>query len=234
MPPSPEYRSKPVRKLSACFAGCRRLRAAFFTLAVCTACCLLLCRDSRPLSRHILLSQLQSCPPLSVGDVLLRQGIGADSEIISRLSGGDYSHSGMVAAVSPQVVIIHAAAADDPDPARHHQVIVSSLPDFAGRAVRLAVRRYPLTAEQRQEIGLYLYSMLGEPFVLDGRENALYCSTLILRALSPYFEPGPLVFEDLQVPLFRGRYLYPQKFMEDPRSSLLFQVEAAAEPRLRQ
>lgn len=229
MPPRPEYRSRPVRKLSPISIKYRRPQAAFFAAFCCILSALLLTQDSRPVSRFISPQLLQSCPPLAVGDVLLRQGIGADSAVIIRVSGGEYSHSGMVAAVSPQVVIIHASADDDPDPARHNQVTASTLPQFARRAVRLAVRRYPLSAGQRREIGLYLYSMLGEPFVLDGSGDSLYCTTLLLRALSPYYEPGPLAFEDPQVPLFSGWYLYPQKFMEDSRSRLIFQVEAAGE-----
>ncbi|MBO8415657.1 MAG: hypothetical protein IAB19_04670 [Proteobacteria bacterium] len=186
----------------------------------------LLPSDSRPHLTGLMPDALSSCPQLAVGDIVLRQGMGADSVVIAQVSGGSYSHVGMVARVEPEVVVIHAATTDLPDPRRHNQVIASTLPDFAAKAVRLAVKRYQLADNERGEIALYLESMLGEPFVLDGRKGSLYCSTLVQRALSPYLPLDGIDYNYVEMPVFSGWYLFPEQFMLDRRSRLIFKTAA--------
>lgn len=195
--------------------------AAAFCAAV-----LLLQQDNRPHQPGLRPEALSSCPQLEVGDIVLRQGMGADSVVIAEVSGGSYSHVGMVARVEPQVVIIHAATTDLPDPRLHNQVIESSLDEFAAKAVRLAVKRYALNATERREIALYLESMLGEPFVLDGQKGSLYCSTLVQRALSPYLPLEGIDYNYVELPVFTGWYLFPEQFMQDKRSRLIFKAAA--------
>ena len=117
-------------------------------------------------------------PPLEVGDVILRQGIGLDSMVIAKVSDSVYSHVGMVAAVNPEITIIHAAVDDRPDKA--NQVIASSLPFFVSKARRIAVKRYPLSAEERARAAWYLRSQL-EPL----RNNKEFAECIFsMRSLS--------------------------------------------------
>ena len=120
-------------------APLRRLAALMLT----AGCCIFLPAAARQASP---LPDLHF-PPLEVGDVILRQGIGLDSMVIAKVSDSVYSHVGMVAAVNPEITIIHAAVDDRPDKA--NQVIASSLPFFVSKARRIAVKRYPLSAEER-------------------------------------------------------------------------------------
>ncbi len=161
-------------------------------------------------------------PPLEVGDVILRQGIGLDSMVIAKVSDSVYSHVGMVAAVNPEITIIHAAVDDLPDKA--NQVIASSLPFFVSKARRIAVKRYPMSAEERARAAWYLRSQLGQPFVLDGKRESLYCATLILHALSPQMSSG-LNFHYLHLPGFEGWFLFPEDFWADERSRLIFKEQ---------
>lgn len=59
------------------------------------------------------LEKLPDLPKLQVGDVILRCGVGADSLMIASVSQSLYSHSGIVFATEPEVLIVHATTADD-------------------------------------------------------------------------------------------------------------------------
>ena len=174
-------------------------------------------------TNNLNLSQLNDFPQLEIGDVILRQGLGVDSALISKVSHSQFSHIGMVAAVSPSIVVIHATTDDDP---KHlNQVIVSSLFDFVSKSKRIAVKRYFLTEKQKREISLFLKSMLGKPFVINGEKDSLYCSTLISKALSPYIDTKKLEYSYLDLPVISGWYLFPEEFLQDKNSSLIYNLE---------
>ena len=87
----------------------------------------------------LILLPLQLCAAvapekLAVGDWIFRAGTGRESALIRHLDDGEYSHIGIVIAVSPEIRIAHATT--DDDPAHPNQVINSSLAEFA--APRLA------------------------------------------------------------------------------------------------
>ena len=137
---------------------------------------------------------------LQPGDWVFRSGTSADSRLIQRLSGGAYSHIGIVIQTAPQVLVAHATT--DDDPARPDQVLITPLADFAaaGRATAVAVAR-PAAARA------------GQPFRLTAEgDRPLYCTTLVLEAVrqqAPGFAPA---WQTVNAPVFGGRYLFPQAF----------------------
>lgn len=170
--------------------------------------------------------EIAMIPALKVGDVILRQGTQADSYFICKASGSRYSHSGMVASTKDgKVIIVHATTDDDEK--RKNRVIESTLEDFASRASVLAVKRYPLTQKQQDAIADYLFSMLGRPFELTGDKDDLYCTTLLTRALEHCFDMSLLPYDKVELPAVGGLYLFPQRFWEDERSTLIFEYPAA-------
>lgn len=164
--------------------------------------------------------EIKLVPKLETGDVILRRGPNADSYFICTVSGSLYSHAGMVVVKEGEVLIIHATT--DDDSAHPNQVILSTLDEFLSQALTAAVRRYPLTSAQQDEIGNFLFSMIGESFTLNGNKDDLYCTTLISRALSPYVDMSILPYDRLDLPIAGGWYLFPQRLMEDPRSALIY------------
>lgn len=155
---------------------------------------------------------------MATGDWLFRRGTSTDSLFVRQVGGGDYSHIGMVVAVAPRVMVIHATTDDDP---RHlDQVLLSSLDEFLQPelAQHFAVARPTfLTPEQNRRIAAQLLASRGQPFVLDARNQPhLYCTTLLataIRAQLPSFEPA---WTRLDAPLFHGDYLFPKAFAEYP------------------
>lgn len=163
-------------------------------------------------------SAAAALPPLEVGDVLLREGAGADSRLIARVAGGPYTHVGIVVSTAPEL-ILHAAPDDDPD--RPYQVILSTPAAFRARALRLAVKRYPLSAPQRARLQEQARGFVGRPFELAAGEDALYCSSLAARLLGAQVRLH-LREVEVSLPLVGGRFLSPQSFFEDEGSVLLY------------
>ena len=152
---------------------------------------------------------------LQPGDWVFRSGTSADSRLIQRLSGGAYSHIGIVIQTAPQVLVAHATT--DDDPARPDQVLITPLADFAaaGRATAVAVARPRfLTAEQRRAAAADAAAQQGRAFVITPRgEQPFYCSHLVLDAVRRQgadFEPQ---WQYLDIAVFRGEYLFPQAFL---------------------
>lgn len=157
-------------------------------------------------------------PPLEVGDVVLREGVGADSRLIAQVAGGPYTHVGIVVSTAP-VLILHAAPDDDPQ--HLQQVILSTPAAFRARARRLAVKRYPLSPAQRAQLQEQARDYVGRPFSLSAETDALYCSTLVSRLLGAQVRLQ-LREVEVRLPLLGGRFLSPQGFFEDEGSVLLY------------
>ena len=72
-----------------------------------------------------------------------------------------------------------------------------------------------MTAEQRTASAHYAAARKGQAFALAAREkNPFYCTTLLLDAIwkqAPAFAPQ---WQYLDVPVFRGEYLFPQAFLQ--------------------
>ena len=52
-------------------------------------------------------------PKLQIGDLVLRKGTVLDSSIITHLSKSNYSHIGIISALSPQIMVTHATTDDE-------------------------------------------------------------------------------------------------------------------------
>lgn len=174
-----------------------------------------------PLEKGLNINELSNLPKLKVGDIILRQGIGYDSIIISEFSGSIYTHIGIIVSTNP-IMILHASTNDDKK--RLNQVIVSTLESFLSHAKHIAIKRFYLTDMQREQISLDSYKWIGKPFVLDLDSNALYCSLLVLYVLSPYIKFS-LPYTTLDIGLFKGNYLFPKAFYDDKHSYLIYKYK---------
>ena len=172
----------------------------------------------QPQALPTLPGQRLSPSSLAVGDWLFRLGTSTDSRIVEQVSGSRFSHVGMVVATTPMVLIVHATT--DDDPAHPNQVLLTPLDEFLkpDMARHFAVARPTfLNPEQKERIAQYLKSTLGRTFVLEPRDKPhLYCTTLLAEAIAtqlPSFAPR---WTSLDVPVFRGDYLFPQAFADYP------------------
>ena len=169
-------------------------------------------------------SALSSIIPLNdikIGDLIFRKGEGLDSSLISFLSDFEYSHIGVIVETSPEVVIIHATTQDDSED-RKNSVIKSSLENFAKNAKKLAVKRIEGIEDIVDEVVIKLNENLNKPFILAPKnEDNLYCTTLIERSFSGFI-PLNLKYEMVNIPIFKGLYLFPKAFWELENTKLIF------------
>ena len=173
--------------------------------------------DVRPTG--LLLPLLPPLPKLQIGDLVFRQGLGQDSALICALSESAYSHVGMVVEVTPEVLVVHATT--DDDHSRPDQVIVSTLAAYVHQGRRLLIKRYPLTARQKHQVQQSLWAQQGKPFMLTGKRDELYCSTLVSRVLAPFIEPR-WPYSQVQMVGFSGEFLFPETLVQDQRSQTVF------------
>lgn len=149
---------------------------------------------------------------LQAGDWIFRSGTGGDSALIRRLSGGAYSHVGLVVQTEPTVWIVHATTDDDAQQA--NRVLRTSLADFLSpaRADAVAVGRPRfLTSTQRQQTAQYAQRQIGREFVLASREQGgFYCTLLLTEAAAAQGVLVPADWQYVDLAVFRGEYLFPQ------------------------
>ena len=160
-------------------------------------------------------------PPASIeiGDFIYRMGSDADSELIAHLSGFDFSHIGMVVQTQP-IRIIHATTDDDANKA--NQVISSSFAEFTQKAKGYAITRaHFLTQAEKTTLAHALEQRLGEAFVLLAKgEKNLYCTTLLEREIQK-LRPFSPSYQHIDVPVFRGKYLFPKSFFHYPDMKII-------------
>ena len=171
----------------------------------------------------LILLPLQLCAAvapekLAVGDWIFRAGTGRESALIRYLDDGEYSHIGIVIAVSPEIRIAHATT--DDDPAHPNQVINSSLAEFA--APRLAgkiaaARPAFLNEDECAQLAAAVVRHIGEPFHLTARDQSpRYCTTIIYDALITLRPATAARWRHLDLPLLAGDYLFPLALAELP------------------
>ena len=119
-------------------------------------------------------------PKIQLGDWVLREGTGYESQLIKQLSGSHYSHIGVVSQVKPTIQIIHATTDDDPE--HPNQVIVSSLAEFTQTKWANSWAIYRNTSLTPKNINESLHSLrqsVGQHFVIDVKEKNPYCTTIV-------------------------------------------------------
>lgn len=170
-------------------------------------------------------ADLSAMPQIEVGDWVLRMGTVADSHLIRHLSGGDYSHIGMVVATKPQIMVIHATTDDGTALNRVQLTPLSEFfsPDLA--QAHAVVRPKFLDKQQNQAIAKRLLARRGEDFVLAARDQPhLYCTTLLadeIRRIQPTFTPA---WQQVNAPLMHGEYLFPQAFSTYPDIQTIYRI----------
>ena len=175
-------------------------------------------RDITP--QTLTLQDIQDMPEILVGDIVFRQGIGVESDIIQKISNSLYSHIGIVVQTNP-VMILHATT--DDDLTKPNQVIISTLESFLSRARKIAIKRFDLPSHAYREISTKMQDKyLGKDFILNTTSEAFYCTSLIEEIIGRYVTLE-VKYIDVKVPLFNGSYLFPQAFFENTQSLLVYE-----------
>lgn len=153
---------------------------------------------------------------LAVGDWVFRSGIGRESAMIKMLSNSEYSHIGVVVAIVPEVLIVHATTSDDLE--RPNQVLLSTYDTFSDTKYAqftAAARPTFLNLAQQANIAQHLLAQVGKPFVLTtADEQPRYCTTIIAEAIQTQLPDFALDWQRVDLPLVGGAYLFPQAFAE--------------------
>lgn len=162
-------------------------------------------------------------PQIQLGDWVLREGTGYESQLIKQLSGSHYSHIGVVSQVKPTIQIIHATTDDDP---KHpNQVIVSSLTEFTQSKWARSWAIYRNTSLSPQQINESLHSLhqsVGQHFVIDVKENnPTYCTTIIYDSL-PTSVQSQLFWQQVSLTVLKGEILFPNAFTELQDTKLIY------------
>jgi len=159
---------------------------------------------------------LPSSGLLQEGDWVFRHGTATDSRLIRELSRSRFSHIGIVVQTRPEVWIAHATT--DDDPAHPNQVLLTPLAEFAAPRLSLQTayaRPRFLSPEQRRASAHHAAAQAGRPFRLTARaEQPYYCTILLLDAVrtqAPAFNPP---WQNIDLAVFRGEYLFPEAFAQ--------------------
>ena len=173
--------------------------------------------------------QQQLAPKVHIGDWVVRAGTGHESQLIQQLSGNPYSHIGVISQIQPEIRVIHATTTDDHK--RLNQVISSSLAEFTQSkwATTWAVYRHTgLSNTQIQQQIHDLNKMLGQPFVLESRENhPRYCTTIVYDSL-PVSIQQQVPWQTVSLSVIKGDLLFPKAFIELKGSQLIYQQAPSA------
>lgn len=167
----------------------------------------------------VLLAEDVNLPSFEVGDLVFRRGLGGESLLIEKLSDSPYTHIAMVVQTEP-VVLIHATTDDDEN--HRNQVILSSLEDFMKHSHKIAVKRLKFSEGSRKKIVDVAKQNLGKKFVLSSGRDAFYCTTLIENSIDQV-EDFRIDRDFVDIPFFKGHYLFPKAFFTDERSVLIYE-----------
>ena len=167
---------------------------------------------------------LLNLPELEVGDWVVRMGTVNDSRWISYLGNSEYSHIGMIVAIEPKVLVIHATT--DDGEIGSDQVIISELDRFLSPALAkkgAIIRPLFLDSMKKKQIVSTIWKQRGKPFILASKDKYhLYCTTLLLDSIQhshPSFQPR---WTKINIPLFEGEYLFPQSFVDYPNTRIIY------------
>lgn len=191
--------------------------------------------------------KFENLPKLKIGDVIFREGIGTDSSVIKALSNSEYSHIGLIINVEP-LEILHATTNDREN--MQNQVIISDFAEFSKIAKNIAIKRYDINDDVRENIKKDSIKYIAKPFVLAAKQdsidsknhnisqdsieskksrevllnensNILYCTTLLEDILSKYIHLN-IYYSYVALSLFQGYYLFPKAFLDDEDSIFIY------------
>lgn len=144
---------------------------------------------------------------LMLGDFILREGIGIESELIKLATNSKYTHIGIISSINP-TKILHATYEDF----GFSGVVQFDLKDFLNGAKEVKIIRLKNLKDKEKLIN-DLKAKLKSDFVLDESENALYCTTYIYNDLKKYLNIE-LNKTYLDLPINKGYYLLPSEFLK--------------------
>lgn len=159
-------------------------------------------------------------PPLEVGDLVFRKGLGAEALVINKLSTSPYTHIAMVIQTNP-TLLIHATT--DDDKTKLNQVILSSLEDFAAHGTKVAIKRLKFSKEQKRQIAHFAKKELGRKFILSADKEAFYCTNFIENSIQKVIKDFKLERKYVDVAIVNGDYLFPKAFFDDEKSFLIYE-----------
>lgn len=161
-------------------------------------------------------------PPLEVGDLVFRKGLGAEALIINKLSTSPYTHIAMVIQTKP-TLLIHATT--DDDKTKPNQVFLSSFEDFATHGTKIAIKRLKFSKEQKRQIAHFAQKELGRKFILSADKEAFYCTNLIENSISKVVKDFKLKRKYVDIAIVNGDYLFPKAFFDDEKSFLIYESD---------
>ena len=170
---------------------------------------------------------ISKLPKLQIGDLVLRKGTVLDSSIITHLSKSNYSHIGIISALTPQIMVTHATTDDE---LTHKDAVVTTpLKMFLAKAFSkktAIIRLNFIDAEKAQLIVNKVKQKLGYPYYITGDKNSpqkLYCTTLLDDAIKEGYPKFSLQYQHINQPIFKGDYLFVEAFFQIKDKTLLYQ-----------
>lgn len=142
------------------------------------------------------------------GDLVLREGIGLQSQLILYATKSNYSHLGIISSENP-LKVLHATYQD----LGQNGVKEFSFSDFLKGSKKIKIIRLNDINDENIDILLSkLFLYLNNDFDLNASENNLYCTTFIEKELSKIYKLN-LDKTFINVPVFYGYYLLPESFL---------------------
>ena len=166
-------------------------------------------------------------PKLQIGDLVLRKGTVLDSSIITHLSKSNYSHIGIISALTPQIMVTHATTDDE---LTHKDAVVTTpLKLFLAKAFSkktVIIRLNFIDDEKAKLIVDKVKQKLGYPYYITGDKYSpkkLYCTSLLYDAIKEVYPKFSLQYQHVNQPIFKGDYLFVEAFFQIKDKTLLYQ-----------
>ena len=166
-------------------------------------------------------------PKLQIGDLVLRKGTVLDSSIITHLSKSNYSHIGIISALTPQIMVTHATTDDE---LTHKDVVVTTpLKLFLAKAFskKTAIIRLNFIDDEKAKLIVdKVKQKLGYPYYITGDKYSpkkLYCTSLLYDAIKEVYPKFSLQYQHINQPIFKGDYLFVEAFFQIKDKTLLYQ-----------
>ena len=166
-------------------------------------------------------------PKLQIGDLVLRKGTVLDSSIITHLSKSNYSHIGIISALTPQIMVTHATTDDE---LTHKDAVVTTpLKLFLAKAFskKTAIIRLNFIDDEKAKLIVdKVKQKLGYPYYITGDKYSskkLYCTSLLYDAIKEVYPKFSLQYQHINQPIFKGDYLFVEAFFQIKDKTLLYQ-----------
>lgn len=152
------------------------------------------------------------------GDLVFRQGVDAVSvAVLATKPLSQYSHIGLIMLKGKQVLVIHAAPAEDKLEVDGVKIETLALFSQSNRATHIAVMRVSNDRAIGKLATKNALKYLGRPFDTAfnlQNEDSIYCTELVARAYLPLQINLIVKLQKINLPFVKGNYLIPQDVFE--------------------